>query len=232
MFTGFNSITGRNRTTMRCSYIGSNTSLATTQTITFPAQSIGPAFNDRYVAVIVGGFAPGGTTWFPDSVTIGGASTQQQVSAAGANSDDPIVVIHWTDAVFPTGTTADIVIDWGAGHSSTRCCIAVYSMGGLGGLYNYGWFAFQDDGSELLGTQSTREGGITISAAVFKTASVSVTWSGSMGLTKDADINASGSILSVASRVNTPCVSWAEVKAAPSTRNNNDSIICLSHIPP
>lgn len=217
---------------MRLAYIGSASSSATTQTITFSGQSIGPAFNDRYIAVVVGTFEPGGTAVFASSVTLDGVAMEGQVSAAGGGSDDPTVEIWWTTAPKASGTTASIVVDFGSGNNNSRTIIAVYAIGGVAGLYNYGWNAFQDGGGgNIVANQSSREGGITIAAFVSKsTASPTITWSGSHGVVKDADINLSGSILSVASRSNNPVKNAAQVICTSSAPNNADSMIVQSHI--
>lgn len=217
---------------MRLAYIGSATSSATTQTITFSGQSIGPAFDDRYIAVVVGTFEPGGTAVFASSVTLDGVAMESQVSAAGGGSDDPTVEIWWTTAPKASGTTASIVVDFGVGNNNSRTLIAVYAIGGIRSLYAYQWQAFQDGGTGYLEGGSTfREGGVVIAATVFKTSSVTVTWSGTAGLTKDADISLSGSVMSVASRSNIPTYTNARLRATASTANASDSMIHMSHIP-
>lgn len=87
------------------SYV-SNANVATNNVQhTFPGQSIGATGNNRYIAVCISGYQ--GTIGALSSATIGGISATIAVQANGTTTVTAIII-----AAVPTGTTADIVLNW------------------------------------------------------------------------------------------------------------------------
>jgi len=109
----------------------SNASAASTYT--FTAQAIGPAAADRYVYVATSGRIAGTIPSFAvSSLTVGGISAAELVVVNGTANNTGSSSI-WR-ALVPTGTTADIVVNY-TGGSSVRCGIVVWSGTGSSTVY-------------------------------------------------------------------------------------------------
>lgn len=92
---------------------------------TFTAADIGPAAGNRHVITCVGVRA---SLTAPDLiVTVGGAACTEVIRCGTTSNGFPSIFI--TTALFPTGATANIVID---GNQTSVCCgIDVYAVYGL-----------------------------------------------------------------------------------------------------
>lgn len=100
------------------SYIGNNSNTASATSHTFTAQSIGATGNNRVIIVAISCSAASGSL---SSATIGGVGATINVQANGTSTLAAII-----SASVPTGTTADIVLNWSA--SELNVAIAVYRV--------------------------------------------------------------------------------------------------------
>lgn len=106
------------------SFISSAVNTVDGTSFTFTSQNIGTADATRLVVVVV--VAAAATTSEPTSVTIGGNAATK---AVGRTDNSVGTISIWYLAV-PSGTTANIVVNFSASHA--RCGIGVFSLLNLG----------------------------------------------------------------------------------------------------
>lgn len=99
------------------SYIGNNNATGAATSHTFTAQSIGATGTNRVIIVAISCYS--GASGTLSSATIGGVAATICVQAAGTTTIAAIIA-----AAVPTGTTADIVLNWSS--SDQNVAIAVY----------------------------------------------------------------------------------------------------------
>lgn len=114
------------------SFIGSTNYPSDGQTVTFTGVSIGAAAADRYVFVEIPYYNGTTSNYSIASVTIGGVLAKihsQKFVPTGATAHGGVALVS---ALVPTGTTADIVVTFGAsGAGFYRPRINVYRVTGL-----------------------------------------------------------------------------------------------------
>lgn len=106
-------------------YIGGTGSAADSNTYTFSTFAIGPALAGRKIAVAVSGRESGGGGVTLDSATIGGVSATINVQVTNSGNLQAIII-----ASVPTGTTADIVVNFSSTMGNAD--IDVYYVTGVG----------------------------------------------------------------------------------------------------
>lgn len=148
-------------------------------TYTFTAASLGTADAARRIAVGVA--ASAGSAPTVQTLTIGGVSAAKDIRAT--NGDSTIEI--WS-AIVPSGTTGDVVVDFGGGSGVTRCGIGVFSLVNAGAASST-TSSTADPGSASL-TIPTGGAGIGISS---NRKSQTNTWS-NMTEQYDEDIEAGG----------------------------------------
>lgn len=162
---------------------------------TFAGQSLGPASAVRRIVV---GVTNRDTVLNPTSVTIGGVAATKDVgdgSLQGASV--------WS-AVVPTGTTGDIVVDYGG--TQTTCTIGVWALTGVASVAVVGGNAAASENNtqqEIL-TVPTQAGDFVVTCTGYRTTAGSVgtytgaterwelTADGLVRLSTGADVVASG----------------------------------------
>lgn len=177
--------------TLTHTYLQSAASTSNASSYTFTSQNIGTAASDRTIIVVATcrGAAASGTT-----ATIAGVSATVDIVASNGASLDNVAIFR---SATPTGTTADIVVNWGA--AQLRCSISVYRV--VGGTVEL------DDTEQALSTSTTAtdlalspttSGGVAVAGLTLGASSGSVTWTNA---TEDADAQtgAEASIYSAAS---------------------------------
>lgn len=110
----------------------SNTSDASSYT--FSAQTVGIASSSRTVVVACNTRRSSGGSELSPTVTVGGitatiCANSQQIQDSGRNASTIFV------AEVPSGTTADIVVNWGL--STNRCGIYVWSLYNMSNVVSY-----------------------------------------------------------------------------------------------
>lgn len=132
---------------------------------TFSSKAIGPPSADRYVIVGIGG--NNGTATI-SSVTVGGISATQVVTRQVSNSTTGIYIAN-----VPTGTTANIVINWSASQANTE--IGIWSATGLSsGTANSSGGSSANNGTITLNTTTQ---GFAL-AVMFVNSNATITWTG------------------------------------------------------
>jgi len=148
---------------------------------TYSGVAIGAAAANRIVVVLVGSELASASI---NSVTLGG-----NAMSAGTQGNFDAVYARAFYLAYPTGTTADIVVTYGAGATSTQNHIAVYSV--TGGVYSS---TGADQSSDMDTTDRLTTGAITIASgggfiaiAAGATDTVAKTWANA---TEDLDVDA------------------------------------------
>ncbi len=166
------------------SYVGSATEAGGSSSHTFTAQGIGTAAGDRVVIVGCIGRASSIT---PSSVTIGGVSATNIVSANGTTLTTSLWALLVT-----AGTTADIVVTYSG--ATTRTGILVWGMTGTGGSITAAATNNAVDNSNNTHIATTTitiqaDGGAVAASSVDNGGAATSTWA---GFTGDADLALSG----------------------------------------
>jgi hypothetical protein len=154
---------------------------ASSNVATYTAASIGTAAPNRIVVVMVGSELTSGTI---NSCTIDGNSM-----TAGTSATQGVVRSQLFYLAYPTGTTADIAVTYGANATNTQNHIAVYVVYG-GVLGSTGSDISTDmDATDPLTTGSTviAAGGGMLAVAIGATDTVAKAWA---NLTEDLDVDA------------------------------------------
>lgn len=158
---------------------GSAVSTADASSYTFSAVGIGTASSDR--TVIVAAFSRNsGNTASISSVTVGGSAATERASANYNISGGSSVCGLYT-IPYPTGTTADIVVNLPSSYA--RAGVAVYAVYGLVSVTPSATASATNATTLNLNTNVT-EGSVCI-GAVYTNPNGSATWT---GLTEDLDI--------------------------------------------
>lgn len=148
-------------------YLSLNTDETNGASYTVSGASLGAAASDRYIVIIVSSVSTSGVNSV-SSATIGGVSATEVIS----QSSNPIALAMFIANV-PTGTTGDIVANFGA--TSDYHSIAVWSVSGLDSTT-----AVDSDGNTTASTGVTMtslDGGVVI-GGIFSADPVAVSWSG------------------------------------------------------
>ncbi|HRN86081.1 MAG TPA: hypothetical protein PK863_02015 [Candidatus Dojkabacteria bacterium] len=158
---------------------------------TYSSVAIGAAAANRIVVVLVGSELASASI---NSVTLGG-----NAMSAGTQGNFGAVYARAFYLAYPTGTTADIVVTYGAGATSTQNHIAVYSV--TGGVYSA---TGADQSSDMDTTDRLTTGAITIASgggfiaiAAGATDTAAKTWANA---TEDLDVDAGGFRFTTATR--------------------------------
>lgn len=158
---------------------------------TYSGVAIGDATANRIVVVLVASELASASI---NSVTLGGNSM-----TAGTQGNFGAVYARAFYLAYPTGTTADIVVTYGANASSTQNHIAVYSV--TGGVYSS---TGADQSSDMDATDRLTTGSITIASgggfiavAAGATDGTAKTWANA---TEDLDVDAGGFRFTTATR--------------------------------
>lgn len=158
---------------------------------TYSGVSIGTASANRIVVVLVASELASASI---NSVTLGGNSMN-----AGTQGNFGAVYARAFYLAYPTGTTADIVVTYGANASSTQNHIAVYSV--TGAVYSA---TGADQSSDMDATDRLTTGAITIASgggfiavAAGATDGTAKTWANA---TEDLDVDAGGFRFTTATR--------------------------------
>lgn len=158
---------------------------------TYSSVAIGDASANRIVVVLVGSELASASI---DSVTLGG-----NAMSAGTQGNFGAVYARAFYLAYPTGTTADVVVTYGAGATSTQNHIAVYSV--TGGVYSS---TGADQSSDMDTTDRLTTGAITIASgggfiaiAAGATDTVAKAWAEA---TEDLDVDAGGFRFTTATR--------------------------------
>lgn len=158
---------------------------------TYSGVSIGAAATNRIVVVLVASELASASI---NSVTLGGSSM-----TAGTEGNFGAVYARAFYLLYPTGTTADIVVTYGANASNTQNHIAVYSV--TGAAYSA---TGADQSSDMDTTDRLTTGSITIASgggfiavAAGATDTGAKTWAEA---TEDLDVDAGGFRFTTATR--------------------------------
>lgn len=158
---------------------------------TYSGVSIGAAATNRIVVVLVASELASASI---NSVTLGGSSM-----TAGTEGNFGAVYARAFYLLYPTGTTADIVVTYGANASNTQNHIAVYSV--TGAAYSA---TGADQSSDMDATDRLTTGAITIASgggfiaiAAGATDGTAKTWAEA---TEDLDVDAGGFRFTTATR--------------------------------
>lgn len=154
---------------------------ASSNVATYSGVSIGTAASNRIVVVVVGTELASATI---NSVTLGGTTMNN-----GTQGNFSAVYTRTFYLAYPTGTTADVVVTFGANASSTQNHIAVYSVTDAEVIATNGWGSTDMDATAPLTTASitipTNGGFLAVAAGATDT--VGKTWANA---TEDIDEDA------------------------------------------
>lgn len=148
-------------------YLSINTDETNGSSYTVSGASLGAAASDRYIVIVVSSLSTSGVNSV-SSATIGGVSATEVIS----QSTNPVALAMFI-ALVPTGTTGDIVANFGA--TSDHHTIAVWSVTGIESTT-----AVDSDGTtvESAGlTLTSLDGGVVI-GALFCSDPLPVAWTG------------------------------------------------------
>lgn len=159
------------------SYVSNNSATGAATSHTFTAQSIGTTGTNRVIIVAVSCYSGGSGTL--SSATIGGVSATINVQGTGTTTISAII-----SASVPTGTTADIVLNWSS--SNQNVAIAVYrAVDLLSTTANFtGTDTALSTGAASL-TLNNNANAIMVASAVSIDGTAWTTWSS--GLAEDSD---------------------------------------------
>lgn len=192
---------------------GANTS---SNVATYSSVAIGAAAANRIVVVLVGSELASASI---NSVTLGG-----NAMSAGTQGNFGAVYARAFYLAYPTGTTANIVVTYGAGATSTQNHIAVYSV--TGGVYSS---TGADQSTDMDTTDRLTTGAITIASgggfiaiAAGATDTVAKTWAEA---TEDLDVDAGGFRFTTATR--TTALTATAVTCTGGTNGENGALSYL-----
>jgi hypothetical protein len=164
---------------MQLQYLQTATSSTNTTSYTFSSQNFGPPSSNRYIVIVVMNTFPTTAQVSTTSITIGGVTpTLIGREDLDSTTNDGEVRIYY--AAVPTGSTGDIVINYGA--TVDAVAVAAYA------LYSDPFFVYDSWGDENFHPMTFRKesvaGGVIISGGISNTTTNGMTLT---GLTEDVD---------------------------------------------
>ena len=148
----------------------------TAASYTFPSQNLGEADASRIIVVFIRGYRDAGGTI--SSVTIGGvAATIHLNNSIGDGSTATV------SAVVPTGTSGDIVVNWGL--TQAGCTIITYSIVGAGNTTPE--FAIADTTTPLSITPTISGETAVLAFAGTRSSTATWVWSGTLDVIEDSE---------------------------------------------
>lgn len=219
---------GLSRGKAKATYAGSKTSTTSATSVTHTGVSIGTADAGRYVVVVLGHRNVSGTSNFINNITVGGISCNPIAARQQGNAaDDPICEIWVSTSPVPTGTTADIVVDYNG--INDRHCVAAYSVTGIQSRSLYSTTNAIDNGTGSLSASHTkREGGCTIVGCVYETGSGTnaVTFSGAE-IVEDAQVQVASTTMNMAFASASDTTGATITVGATASANNQSDVMCV-----
>ena len=153
---------GTTRTAPSIAFVTSNSSTTnTTSSYTFSSQSLGAAASDRKIFLCASMSAHTVATLTFGTVTIGGVTATQLVASETYPDPHNLHPMAIFVADVPSGTTGDIVLNVGSGHSA-NCGIAIYRATACGEMFDSGSIKGNASGGGLSVTTQVPKGGFVL----------------------------------------------------------------------
>jgi len=153
---------GTTRTAPSIAFVTSNSSTTnTTSSYTFSSQSLGAAASDRKIFLCASMSAHTVATLAFGTVTIGGVTATQLVASETYPDPHNLHPMAIFVADVPSGTTGDIVLNVGSGHSA-NCGIAIYRATACGEMFDSGSIKGNASGGGLSVTTQVPKGGFVL----------------------------------------------------------------------
>ena len=169
---------------MSLSFLQSNSDAAGGTSWTFSSESLGAASADRSILVCFGSRKVGTASYAVSSVTVGGVSATEIISAVASSTNSTIASIWRADV--PTGTTGDVVVT--VDTSSIRAAIALYRCTGITSSSANATDTDIVVGVSNMSTAATA-GGFAVACGMTGVSPATHTW---LGFTEDCDFQVSG----------------------------------------
>lgn len=180
-------------------FLQSNTSTTDTTTYTFLSENLGTADSARYIIVAFAGRRTMAVSCVINSVTIGGVSA---TIVATQQSADTSFLTGIAIASVPTGTSGDVVFTWNG--TMARMAFSTYRALNVNPTYEDRGFS---TANPLTSTLTVSAGSVQVAVGA-TTDTATATWTGTNGLTEDADaVISDAGRFSTASRASSSAVS-------------------------